>query len=366
MKKRILVLGCTGSIGTNTLDIVRKMSDKFEVAGLSANKSANELKKLSDEFNCPATLFSADGEAGLKALVKNSGADIAVNGVAGAAGLLPSVAVLEQGIDLALANKETVVMAYPLVKALADSNGAKILPVDSEHSAIFNLVERFGEANIDSLVITASGGPFRELPREKLAGVRVEDALKHPTWKMGRKITLDSADLANKGLEVIEACRLFGFPSEKVEVVVHPESLIHSMIRTNDGELYAQISEPDMKHPILSALTWDSVVENYLPRFDITKHSLSFFPPRYDDFPLLKYAFEAARRGKSATIAYNAANEVGAYAFLDGKCGFLDIPKIVRTVLDENWNTEPDSIASVLEQDARARKIASKILGDLV
>ena len=362
MRKRVLVLGCTGSIGSSTLDIVRNMRDKFEVVGLSANKSASELKKLADEFSCPATLFSSEGEEGLERLIKSTKADIAVNGVAGAAGLMPSVKVLENGIDLALANKGTVVMAYPLIKALAIAHNARILPVDSEHSAIFNLVERFGTDNIESLVITASGGPFREFPKEKLALVKPEDALKHPTWKMGKKITLDSADLANKGLEVIEACRLFGFSSSKVEVVVHPQSLIHSMIRTKDGELYAQISEPDMKHPILSALTWNSVIENYLPKFDITKHSLSFFPPRYEDFPLLKYAFEAAERGKSTPIAYNAANEVGAYAFLDGKCAFLDIPRIVRATLDENWDTEPSSIEEVLSQDSRARKIAATAL----
>ena len=361
MKKRILVLGCTGSIGSNTLDIIRNMSDKFEVAGLSANKSKAEIERLSQEFNCPYTLFSESGNDGLKALIKETGADIAVNGVAGAAGLMPSVFVLESGIDLALANKETVVMAYPLIKQIAKAHNAKILPVDSEHSAIFNLVERFGSENIESLVITASGGPFRELPKEKLAAVSVEDALNHPTWKMGKKITLDSADLANKGLEVIEACRLFGFSSDKVEVVVHPQSLIHSMIRTKDGELYAQISEPDMKHPILSALTWNNMEKNYLPRFDITKHSLSFFPPRYDDFPLLKYAFEAARRDKAATIAFNAANEIAAYAFLESKCAFLDIPKIVRAVLDENWDIEPASIAEVLEEDKKARKLAIAI-----
>ena len=365
MKKRVLVLGCTGSIGSNTLDIIRNMSDTFEVAGLYANKSKSEIEHLAQKFNCPYALYSENGEEGLKKLIKESGADIAVNGVAGAAGLMPSVYVLEEGIDLALANKETVVMAYPLIKQLATAHNARILPVDSEHSAIFNLVERYGKENIDTLIITASGGPFRELPKEKLAAVSVEDALNHPTWKMGKKITLDSADLANKGLEVIEACRLFGFTSDKVEVVVHPQSLIHSMIRTKDGELYAQISEPDMKHPILSALTWSDVLPNYLSRFDITKHSFSFYPPRFDDFPLLKYAFEAAQRDKSAPIAFNAANEVAAYAFLDKKCHFLDIPAVVRRVLDENWDKIPSSITEVLEEDKKARQIAQKILGNI-
>ena len=365
MKKRVLVLGCTGSIGTSSIDIIRNMRDKFEVAGLSANKSKAELEKLAAEFNCPYSLYSEEGDEGLKRLIKDSHADIAVNGVAGAAGLMPSVYVLEEGIDLALANKETVVMAYPLVKQIANVHNAKILPVDSEHSAIFNLVERYKTENIESLIITASGGPFRELPKEKLANVTVEDALNHPTWKMGKKITLDSADLANKGLEVIEACRLFGFSADKVEVVVHPQSLIHSMIRTKDGEVYAQISEPDMKHPILSALTWSDVIPNYLPRFDITKHTLSFFPPRYEDFPLLKYAFEAAKRDKSTTIAFNAANEVAAYAFLDRKCSFLDIPKVVRAVLDESWDKEPSSIEEVRAEDAKARKIAEAVLSKI-
>lgn len=363
--KKILVLGCTGSIGSNTLDIARNMKDQFKVVGLSANKSKETLIQLGKEFDCPTTLFSEDGYEGLKKLIAESNADIAVNGVAGAAGLMPSIIVLENGIDLALANKETVVMAYSLVKKIADEHNAKILPVDSEHSAIFNLTQRFDNKNVSTILITASGGPFRELPKEKLKDVTVEDALKHPTWKMGKKITIDSADLANKGLEVIEACKLFDIASNKVEVVVHPQSIIHSMIRTKDGEVYAQLSEPDMKHPILSALLWPEYKENYLPRFDITKQSLSFFEPRLDDFPLLKYAFEAAERGKSTTIAYNAANEVAALAFIDKKCGFTDIPKIVRKVLDYDWNIEPASIEEVLSEDKKARDIAYAELAKL-
>ena len=261
--KKVLVLGCTGSIGSNTLNICRAFPQKFSVCGITCNSKKEELEKLSKEFNCKCSLTSEDGIAGIEKLIEESEPDIVVNGIAGSAGLLPSKIVLDAGIDLALANKETVVMAWPLIKSLADTRNAKIIPVDSEHSAIFSLVNQIGNENISQLVITASGGPFRTLKKEELTKVTVQDALKHPTWSMGTKITIDSASLANKGLEVIEANRLFDFPVEKVQVVVHPQSLVHSLVRTNDGMLYAQISDPDMKHPIYSALTFPKNEENY-------------------------------------------------------------------------------------------------------
>jgi len=360
--KRVLVLGCTGSIGTNTLDIIRNMPESFQAAGLTANTNEQKLSVLSQEFHCPSSLTSRDGTAGVQKLIDTTKPDIVVNGIAGSAGLEPSRIVLENGIDLALANKETIVMAAPLVQKLAEKNHCRILPVDSEHSAIFNLIERCGKNTIDSILITASGGPFRTLSKDKLENVTVKDALKHPTWNMGKKITIDSATLANKGLEVIEANRLFHIDTDHIQVVVHPQSLIHSLVRTKDGELYAQISEPDMKHPILSALSWPDILPNYMQKFDLFDHDMTFFKPRIDDFPLLDYAFKAAEFGRSYTIAYNAANEVAAIAFLNEKIRFTDIARIVHDVLLQDWTTKPDSFEAVFDADHRARVAAEGIL----
>lgn len=360
--KKVLVLGCTGSIGSNTLNICRAFPQKFSVCGITCNSKKEELEKLSKEFNCKCSLTSEDGIDGIKKLIEESEPDIVVNGIAGSAGLLPSKIVLDAGIDLALANKETVVMAWPLIKSLADTKNAKIIPVDSEHSAIFNLVNQIGKENISQLVITASGGPFRTLKKEELAKVTVQDALKHPTWSMGTKITIDSASLANKGLEVIEANRLFDFPVEKVQVVVHPQSLVHSLVRTNDGMLYAQISDPDMKHPIYSALTFPKNEENYLKPFDLFDHEMTFFKPRYEDFPMLKYAFTAAQKNGSYTIAYNAANEIAVADFISGKIKFTEISEVVLKVLEKDWTESPDSFEDVFEADKKARIIAEEIL----
>ena len=365
MKKRVLVLGCTGSIGSQTLDIIRNMSRDFEVAGLSVGHNEAKLNELCSEFNCKGTVFSKDGIKGIKNLIESSNADIAVNGIAGSAGLEPSVLVLEHGMDLALANKETVVMAWDLVKKIAEEHNASIIPVDSEHSAIFNLTQKIGSNNLSEIVITASGGPFRTYTKEQLEHVTVEQALNHPTWNMGKKITIDSSTLANKGLEVIEACRLFDFPSSKVKVVVHPQSLIHSLVRTKDGMLYAQISNPDMRHPIYGALVWPEYKENYLEPFDLAGNEMTFYPPRIDDFPLLKMAYECASKGNSYTIAFNAANEVAALAFLDKKIGYMDISRVTQKVLVEDWSMLPDTLKKVYDMDAKARRLAEEAVMSL-
>lgn len=366
MKKRVLVLGCTGSIGSQTLDIVRHCPDEFEIAGLSCGSNKKELERLCKEFNCQGSLFSEEGISGIENLIKKSNADIAVNGIAGAKGLEPSVLVLKNKINLALANKETVVMAWPLVKKIAEENNVEIIPVDSEHSAIFNLTQKIGVKNISQIVITASGGPFRNYSKEELENVTVEDALNHPTWNMGKKITIDSASLANKGLEVIEAVRLFNFEASKVKVIVHPQSLIHSLVRTNDGVLYAQISDPDMRHPIYSALVWPEYKENYLEPFDLSEHEMTFFKPRMDDFPLLAYAYECAEKGNEYTIAFNAANEVAVDAFLNKKCSFTEIAQIVRKTINENWTENPDSLTKVYKADLKAREAALLVLKDIM
>lgn len=359
--KKVLVLGCTGSIGTSTLDILRNHKDRFMCAGLTANSKEEELEKLMYEFDCPVCLTKNAGVDGIKMLLEDTKPDIVVNGIAGSAGLAPSMAVLEAGIDLALANKETVVMAGPLMFEAAKKSGSRILPVDSEHSAIFTLVNQCKKENIDKIVITASGGPFRTLPREKLASVTVADALKHPTWNMGVKITIDSATLGNKGLEVIEAVRLFDVKASQVQVVVHPQSVIHSLVRTKDGIVYGQFSEPDMKHPILQALDWPEILPSYMKPFDLTdtldgKRTLTFEKPRMDDFPMLALAFEAAEKGGSYPIAYNAANEVAVQAFIDKKIGFLKIPEIVGRVMHTcGFEGEPRDLKDVFEIDKIAR-----------
>ena len=361
--KKVLVLGCTGSIGTSTLNIARNEEEKFKIVGLSANSNKKSLDFLSEEFSCPSTLTEKDGVEGIERLIEKTSPDIVVNGISEAAGLLPSKMVLERGIDLALANKETVVMAWHLVKELSLEKGAHIIPVDSEHSAIFSLINQIKKENIESIVITASGGPFRTMAKEELEKVTLNDALNHPTWKMGKKITVDSATLANKGLEVIEASRLFDIEVGKIQVVVHPESLIHSLVRAKDGLLYAQISEPDMKRPILGALNWPSVEKNHLQKFDLFDKTMTFFRPRLKDFPMLEYGFEAAKNSKSYTIAYNAANEIAVKAFIDGKIGFTAISRIVRSVLDKDWSLSPSTFEEVFEADKKARLFALEELG---
>lgn len=361
--KRILLLGSTGSIGTNTINIVRNMSSDFTICGLQAHSNKDKVEKLAKEFNCPY-LITGNGvsEKDYVDLIENSNPDIVVNGVAGAAGLLPSKVTLEKKIPLALANKETIVMAGSLIKKLAKENDTKIIPVDSEHSAIFNLVEKIGKENISKVVITASGGPFRTLSKEELNTVTVEQALNHPTWNMGKKITIDSASLANKGLEVIEAAYLFDVTADQIEVVVHPQSLIHSLVRTNDGMLYAQISDPDMKHPIYGALTWPENKSTYLEPFDLFDNTMTFYKPRLNDFPLLSYAFECVRKGNGYTIAFNASNEVAVDAFLNKKISFTAISRIVRSVLDYEWPSQINSFEEVFENDRKARSLALELI----
>lgn len=364
--KKILVLGCTGSIGTSTLDIVREFPDRFQIVALTAHSSKEKLDSLSCEFGgVPTCLTGKEPPEALEKLISTCGADIAVNGIAGSPGLLPSVLVLQVGMDLALANKETIVMAGPLVAQLAEQNGCRILPVDSEHSAVFTLVQKFGSGIIGQIVLTASGGPFREKPRDELPFVKPADALKHPTWDMGTKITIDSATLANKGLEVIEACRLFNVAPERVKVTVHPQSLVHSLIRTTDGVLYAQISPPDMRHPILAALTWPEFVPSSLEEWDITAGgTLNFYPPRMDDFPMLPLAYKALLQN-AGPIAYNAANEVAVEAFLAEKISFTQIAAITEQVLAEDWSREPVTIQDVFLFDRQARQLAQQLVEKL-
>lgn len=358
MKKKVLVLGCTGSIGTSTLDIIRSFPDRFEVAGLSAYSQKEQLLKISKEFECSRIYYPDDDES-INDFIRGTQADIAVNGISGSAGLMPTVSALEAGMDVALANKETIVTAGKLVLDLAKRKNKKILPVDSEHSAIFSLIENFGVNSIDKIILTASGGPFKYLEKDLLSKVKPQDALKHPTWNMGKKITIDSATLANKGLEVIEASILFDKKEEHIQVVIHPESIIHSLVQTYDGILYAQLSPPDMKHPILTALSYPEYVNNSLERLDLSKQfSLSFSPPRYKDFPMLSLAYDAVKLGGAYTIAYNAANEVAVHSFLQGKILFTDIALITEKVLLKDWGRICTSFDEVSNMDEQARREA--------
>ncbi|MDR0400391.1 MAG: 1-deoxy-D-xylulose-5-phosphate reductoisomerase [Treponema sp.] len=352
-KKRLAILGATGSIGRSALDVVRGRPGDFEVVLLSAKSRAAELTKLGKPFP-GARLVLADE---LLPAIGKAEAEITVNGIAGAAGLAPSLACLKARSALALANKETVVMAYPLVKALAEAEGVPIIPVDSEHAAIFKLLKAHGSETAE-IILTASGGPFRGYSREQLKGVTAADALAHPTWNMGPKITLDSATMANKALEVIEAVRLFDMKPEQVKVVVHPQSVVHSLIRTAGGVLYAQLSRPDMRLPIQEALYWPEAAPASFDPLDLPGLRLDFEEPDGERFPLLPLGYEAARRGGLYPCAFNGANEAAAAAFFQGRLGFLDIPDLVRYVLDQNWEG-PMDIESVMETDRRSREIAA-------
>jgi len=367
--KRAAVLGCTGSIGRQTLAVIREFPERFTVTGLSAHTAEAELRRAAAEFSCAHTaLTGRDGLESLKSVIERSGADIIVNGIAGAAGLWPSVWALEAGKDLALANKETIVMAGSLIPALAARRGAKLLPVDSEHSALFSLLERLGRDNVTRAVLTASGGPFRETRREDFAKIRAEDALKHPTWRMGKKITVDSATLANKGLEVIEAAYLFGFAPSNISVAVHPQSVVHALAETACGALYAQLSPPDMRRPILDALSYPeaSPHNGFTPlRLGETALELSFFPPRLADFPMLPLAYRAAEAGQAACAAYNAANEIAAEAFLRGAIRFTDFEAAVSPVVSALSGKRAGSFDEIFAVDAEARSEARRLIADI-
>ncbi len=373
-KKRVIILGATGSIGTSALHIIRSHPDSFELVAVSAHSRSDELLSITREFNLSSAVLSGvesgtslpDGLKGgtpaLLAMIRQTEADIVLNGIAGSAGLSPSVTALESGKDLALANKETIVMAGPLIRELARSKNKSILPVDSEHSAVFNLLSAYGAESVSRIILTASGGPFRQWTSEQLKNARAQDALKHPTWSMGAKITIDSASLANKGLEVIEACRLFDFAPDKIDVVVHPESLVHSMIRTKDGVLYAQMSRPDMCHPILSALSWPTILENTIKPLSLeTPFSMHFEKPRYDDFPLLGLAFKAAAMGGAWPLAYNASNEVAVAAFLNGTLSFTNLSRVTAEIMEKDWSREASNFEEIFTLDEQARIMAKQI-----
>jgi 1-deoxy-D-xylulose-5-phosphate reductoisomerase len=303
--------------------------------------------------------------SGLRTLIETTEADILVNAASGSDGLPVSLQALECGLDLALANKESIVMAGRLVLETAARLNKLVLPVDSEHSAIWKLIHGIGRENVKNVIITASGGAFRNLPVEKLPFVTPADALAHPTWSMGAKITVDSASMANKGLEVIEATRLFGLQPSDIEVVIHPESRVHSFVRSKDGSLYAQISKPDMRIPILGALAWPQIVEENCADMDPALDGMTFYKPDMDRYPLLGIAYEALGLGEGATDAYNAANEIAVEAFLTNQIRFIDIPVVVSQTLQHEFPVILPDFESIMRVDQSARTIAKKIVEDI-
>jgi 1-deoxy-D-xylulose-5-phosphate reductoisomerase len=382
--KRLLILGSTGSIGTQALDVVGR-SETFEVVGLSAGTAHEALVAQAREHGVRRVALSdpdaaaraaeswTEGEVlrgpeGLVRLVAESGADLVLNAIVGSAGLGPTIVALTEGIDVALANKESLVVGGELVTALAEATGAQIVPVDSEHSALHQLLgfEAGRAGTVDKLVITASGGPFRGRRRETLEHVTVEEALKHPTWAMGGKITIDSATLMNKGLEVIEAHHLFGTPYRDIDVVVHPQSIIHAMVSLCDGATLAHMGHPDMRVPIAYALHLPERIEVPVPRLDLAQvGQLTFEPPDEDAFPCLRLSREAAEAGGTGPCVLNAANEIAVHAFLSGRLGFMGIPAVIEGTLDEVGAETVHAFDTLYRADARARSVATELVGDL-
>jgi 1-deoxy-D-xylulose-5-phosphate reductoisomerase len=363
MKKRISILGATGSIGKSSLDIISRNKDIFDVVLLSANTRGEELDKLKTLW--PSAVCALAGAEGgkekLLAAIGDVNADITINGISGAGGLEPSLAAIESGSDIALANKETIVMAAPLVFRLAKEKNVKIIPVDSEHSAIFHLIQAHAGAEnetVSEIILTASGGPFRKMGLADLKKVTAKEALSHPTWKMGPKITIDSASMANKGLEIIEARALFNMPQEKIKVVIHPQSIVHSMVKLCNGAIYAQLSKPDMRNPIHDALFWPKTAPLNMEAINFDDLTLEFEKPDTQKFPMLDLARQSAGLGGLYPCVYNAANEEAVAAFLQNKIGFLDIPAITKNVLDENFPGNCAEKEEILKADETARKKA--------
>jgi 1-deoxy-D-xylulose-5-phosphate reductoisomerase len=378
--RRLAILGSTGSIGTQALDVVRRSPDELRLVALSASDAWEELVEQASSHGVKRIALAdpdaaaraaeawTEGEVmagvdGIVRLVAECGCDMVLNAIVGSAGLVPTVATLGEGIDLALANKESLVVGGELVTQLAEATGAQIIPVDSEHSALYQLLASERAGTVERLVLTASGGPFRGMSRVELREVGPEQALAHPTWDMGGKISIDSATLMNKGLELIEAHHLFGTPYERIEVVVHPQSIIHSLIQLCDGATIAHLGYPDMRVPISYALHHPERAEVPVQPLDLVSvGALTFEPADEQTFGCLRLAREAARAGGTAPCTMNAANEVAVHAFLAGRLGFLDIEAVIEETLDQVPAEGIHSFEALGEADSTARRLA----GDLV
>ena len=381
-RKRLLILGSTGSIGTQALDVCER-SEELQIVGLSAGRSWEALLEQArvhgvtrialGDGHAAARASEAwtDGEVlsgaeGLVKLVVESGADVVLNALVGSVGLGPTVATLGEGIDLALANKESLVVGGELVTALAEATGARIVPVDSEHTALHQLLAGQPPGSVQRLTITASGGPFRGRRRDELEDVTVKQALAHPTWAMGGKITIDSATLMNKGLELMEAHHLFGTPYERIDVVVHPQSLVHGIVQLADGAMLAHLGPPDMRIAISYALHGGESVQLPITALDLAAvGELSFESVDLDAFPCLRLAGEAAREGGTAPCVLNAANEIAVHAFLEGRLRFLEISEVIERTLVELGSEPVLSFESLYEADRQARALAGETVASL-
>ncbi len=379
MARRLLILGSTGSVGRNALEVVRRHRDRFEVVGLGARSNAQLLAEQAAEFR-PKWLAIVDEKAGkqlkgcrrslspdTQVLTGQEGfeelagvrADMALTAIVGAAGLKPLLRTIEAGNAVALANKEALVMAGPLVMERARAHEVELVPVDSEHSAIFQCLNGRKREEVRCIYLTASGGPFYGRPRESLASVTPEEAMRHPTWEMGKKVSVDSATLMNKGLEILEAMWLFELPAEKIQVVMHPQSLVHGLVEFTDGNILAHLGLADMRFPIEFALTWPERVASPMARLDLTKGiELTFAAPDLSIFPCLGYAIEAAKRGGTAPAVLNAANESAVEAFCRRRILFPEIPEVVSHVLNRCPTTSEVTLESVLAADQEARRTA--------
>jgi 1-deoxy-D-xylulose-5-phosphate reductoisomerase len=379
--RRLLILGSTGSIGTQALDVVR--SGGFELVGVAAQRNWEQLVQQAREHSVGRIALSDEdaaaraGEAwtegevlggaeGVTRLIVESGADLVLNALVGSAGLGPTVAVLAEGMDLALANKESLVVGGELVTQLAEATGARVLPVDSEHSALFQLLRKEAPGSVDQLVLTASGGPFRGRDAHSLRDVTTDQALAHPTWDMGGKITIDSATLMNKGLELIEAHHLFGVPYDRISVVVHPESIVHAVVHLNDGASLAHLGYPDMRVPISYALNYPERADVPVPALDLASvGSLTFEAPDLEAFPCLALARDAATAGGTGPCVLNAANEIAVHAFLAERLSFPDIPRVIEGTLEATAPQPLRAFDDLYDADAEARGRASELAARL-
>ena len=376
--KRVLILGSTGSIGTQALEIAGASGD-LQVAGLAAGSSWEAVLEQAREHGAGTVALSdpeaaarareawsgrvLEGEEGILELIGTAGADLVLNGIVGAAGLGPTIAALTEGIDVALANKESLVIGGELVTALAEGTGARLLPVESEHTAHLQLIGAERPGTVERLVLTASGGPFRGIT--DLAGVTREEALAHPTWAMGGRITIDSATLINKGFEMIEAHHLFAVPYERIDVVVHPQSIVHSLIDLIDGAALAHLGHPDMRVPISYALHYPERTDVPVPRLDLaTVGELGFEPPDLETFPCLRLAREAGEAGGTAPCVLNAADEVAVAAFLAGEIPFTAIPEVVERALEALPARPVGHFEDLFATDAEAREVAAGLVGE--
>jgi len=382
--KRISILGSTGSIGQSTLSVVEKFPDRFTVVALAAGNNIDLLEKQVRQFRPRVAAVLSERSAaqlkercvglnvrvlsGVEGMIQVAAADevdMTVSAIVGTAGLVPTIAAIRAGKHIALANKEVLVTAGELVVAEARSRGVSIYPVDSEHSAIFQCLQAGEDRDIRRLILTASGGPFRASSKKALEQVTLAQALKHPNWSMGRKITIDSATLMNKGLEVIEARWLFNIPPERIKVLVHPQSIVHSMVEYRDGAVVAQLGMPDMKGPIAYALSYPERLENVSPALDLAKvGTLTFEEPDLERFPCLAYAFDALQAGGSMPAVLSAANEVAVKYFLEEKIGYADIARVIRATMDAHAPSKITTVEDALKADLWARKEAEKFIAE--